>query len=104
MGSAEQLSSGQVRVLAIAIALAIAALYYSQPILPLVSQAFGVSDAAASHLVMLGQLGYALGLFLFVPIGDRIDRRKLILGLLTVNTMGVAACAIAPSFFFLSVA
>jgi predicted MFS family arabinose efflux permease len=90
--------------LAVVCAFAIAALYYSQPILPLISRSFDVSDAVASQLVMLGQTGYALGLFLFLPIGDRLDRRRLILGLLGVNTAGVAACAFAPDFAFLSAA
>jgi hypothetical protein len=38
---------------------------------------------------MVGQLGYALGLLLFVPIGDRIDRGHLILGLLLANTLSL---------------
>jgi len=99
-----ELSSSQVALLAVACAFAIATLYYSQPILPLIGASFGTSDALTSQIVTVGQLGYALGLFLFVPIGDRIDRRRLILALLAVNTAGMAACAAAPSFALLAVA
>jgi predicted MFS family arabinose efflux permease len=95
------LSSSHVALLAVACAFAIATLYYSQPILPLIGATFGTSDTATSLIVTAGQLGYALGLFLFVPIGDRIDRRRLILTLLGVNTAGMAACAAAPSFTLL---
>jgi predicted MFS family arabinose efflux permease len=94
----------RVRFLAVACAFAIATLYYSQPILPLIGASFGTSDTVTSQLVMLGQIGYSLGLFLFVPIGDRVDRRRLILTLLAINTVGMAACAAAPSFAFLGVA
>jgi predicted MFS family arabinose efflux permease len=98
---ADALSSSQVALLAVACTFAIATLYYSQPILPLIGATFGTGDTVTSQVVTAGQLGYALGLFLFVPIGDRIDRRRLILTLLAVNTAGMAACAAAPSFTLL---
>jgi predicted MFS family arabinose efflux permease len=85
-------------------ALAIATLYYNQPLLPLISATFGASDYLASLIVMLGQIGYALGLMLFVPIGDRFDRRRLILSLLLANTISLAACALAPEFVYFAVA
>jgi len=91
-------------MLAVACTFAIATLYYSQPILPLIGSSFGTSDTVTSQLVMLGQVGYSLGLFLFVPIGDRVDRRRLILTLLAINTVGMAVCAAAPNFSFLGVA
>jgi predicted MFS family arabinose efflux permease len=95
---ADPLSPTRIAVLAAACTLAIATLYYSQPILPLIGAEFGLSDAAASQVVTFGQIGYSFGLFLFVPIGDRVDRRRLILVLLAVNTVAVAACAAAPAF------
>jgi predicted MFS family arabinose efflux permease len=98
---ADVLSSSHVALLAVACAFAIATLYYNQPILPLIGATFGTSDTVTSQIVTVGQLGYALGLFLFVPIGDRIDRRRLILTLLVINTAGMAACAAAPSFTML---
>lgn len=101
---AGMLSSWQIGFLALACTFAIATLYYNQPILPLIGATFGTGDAVTSQLVMIGQLGYAAGLFLFVPIGDRIDRRRLILTLLFVNTAGMAACAAAPSFALLMAA
>jgi MFS family permease len=100
---ADALSPLQVRVLAVVCAFAIATLYYGQPILPLIGATFGTSDAVTSQIVMLGQIGYALGLFLFVPIGDRIDRRRLNLILLSINTVGVK-CAFAPNFALFGVA
>jgi predicted MFS family arabinose efflux permease len=94
----ESLSPAQIYTMAVACAFAIATLYYNQPLLPLIKATFGTSDYQASLIVTLGQIGYALGLFLFVPIGDRIDRRRLILSLLLANTVCEAACAMAPDF------
>src|SRR5258708_31300295 len=42
------------------------------------TRSWTMSDYVTSQVVMLGQLGYSLGLFLFVPICDRFDRRRLI--------------------------
>ncbi len=94
----ESLSPAQIYTMAVACAFAIATLYYNQPLLPLIKATFGTSDYQASLIVTLGQIGYALGLFLFVPIGDRVDRRRLILSLLLANTVCEAACAAAPDF------
>ena len=101
---AESLSSIHVKVMAVACAFAIATLYYNQPLLALIGASFGTSDSVTSQIVMLSQIGYSLGLFLFVPLGDRIDPRRLILRLLAVNTIGLAACALAPNFTLFAVA
>jgi predicted MFS family arabinose efflux permease len=96
-----ELSSGRLVCLAIVIALTIATLYYNQPILPLIGSTFDIADGLTSQIVTVGQVGYAIGLFLLVPLADRIDRHRLIVALLLVNTMGMAVCAAAPSFSWL---
>jgi predicted MFS family arabinose efflux permease len=100
----DALSTSQVAFLAVACTFAIATLYYSQPLLPLIGAEFGTGDTLTSQIVTASQIGYALGLFLFVPIGDRVDRRRLILTLLVINTAGMAACAAAPSLALFMVA
>ncbi len=94
----DSLTSMQIKVMAIACAFAIATLYYNQPLLALIGASFGTSDSVTSQIVTLSQIGYSLGLFLFVPLGDRVDPRRLILCLLAANTIGLAACALAPNF------
>lgn len=74
------LSKLQLLIFAIATGFSVAALYYSQPILPLLASEFGQSTASTGWLPTLTQLGYALGIFLLVPLGDRFDRRLLIAG------------------------
>lgn len=103
-GDADSLTSIQIKVMAVACAFAIATLYYNQPLLALIGATFGTSDYVTSQIVTLSQIGYSLGLFLFVPLGDRVDPRRLILCLLAANTIGLAACALAPNFTLFAVA
>jgi hypothetical protein len=58
---------------------AIANNYYAQPLLPLIRDALGLSTGVAGLIVTLGQLGYALGLLLLVPLGGIVQRRRLVL-------------------------
>ncbi len=58
---------------------AVATLYYSQPILGILGADIGASDRAIGLVPTLTQLGYALGILLLAPLGDRHDRRRIIL-------------------------
>lgn len=62
---------------AIASGLSVANVYYAQPLLDVLAQDFGISHAAVGGVVTATQVGCALALLLLVPLGDRIDRRRL---------------------------
>lgn len=64
-------------VLALACGLTVANLYYAQPLLHLIANDFGVGQGAATVVVTLTQLGYALGLALVLPLGDMLENRAL---------------------------
>ncbi|MBW3521600.1 MFS transporter [Chryseobacterium sp. NKUCC03_KSP] len=53
--------------------------YYNQPLLGLISKDLNVTESAAGKISVLTQLGYAFGLLLIVPLGDKFLRKKLIL-------------------------
>jgi MFS family permease len=92
------------RAMAVACGLAVANIYYAQPLLADMGRYFGVSDRRMGLVSMLSQVGYAVGMLLFVPLGDRLERRSFILmtlGAVTVALIGVAA---APSFVWLAAA
>jgi predicted MFS family arabinose efflux permease len=93
-----------VLLLAIACGTAVANLYYVQPLLNVIGAAFGVSDAAAALLVTCAQAGYLAGLALLVPLGDLLERRRLVSVLLLGAAAAAAACAAAPSFVVLAAA
>lgn len=91
------LNGRRVVALSAACGFAVANLYYCQPLLPAMAATFGAGASAQGMIAMLTQLGYAAGLLLFGPLGDRFDRRRLITALLLVNILGLALCATASS-------
>lgn len=95
--AAAPLSGRGVVALSAACGFAVANLYYSQPLLPQMAATFGADASAQGAIAMLTQAGYAAGLLLFGPLGDRLDRRWLITALLLVNMVGLALCATAAS-------
>lgn len=93
-----EISAGDTALMAVACGFAVATLYYNQPLLPLIGDSFGQSAANTGWIATLTQLGYAAGLILFVPLGDRLDRRKLIAALLAFNMTSLLAMTVAPNF------
>src|SRR4030081_3142826 len=75
------LSPRCVGIMAASAGIAVANLYYNQPMLPEIGRSFGVDADVIAVLPMLTQIGYALGLFLFVPLGDVVDRNRLVAAL-----------------------
>lgn len=65
-------------LLATATGLAVASIYYVQPLLGLLAQQFGVGSATIGLLPTLTQLGYGAAILLLSPLGDRYDRRRII--------------------------
>jgi predicted MFS family arabinose efflux permease len=98
------LSSRLVLLMAVACGAAVANLYYAQPLLNTIAHDFGTSDGTAGLLVTASQVGYAVGLVLLVPLGDLLERRRLIVGVLVVTALALAATAAAPSFDLLAAA
>ncbi|MBC7681823.1 MAG: MFS transporter [Ferruginibacter sp.] len=86
-----------VLLLAAGAGLAAAALYYSQPMLGVLVGEFHATPAAIGLVPTLTQLGYALGLILLAPLGDRFDRRRIILGKAAILCVALLAAAAAPS-------
>jgi predicted MFS family arabinose efflux permease len=63
-----------------------------------------VSSGAAGLLVTASQVGYAAGLVFLVPLGDLLDRRRMVWRLLLVTAAGMVVAALAPSFAVLALA
>lgn len=57
----------------------VANVYYSQPILKNIAETLGKSENAVGKMAMLAQLGYGIGMFFLLPLGDKLNRKKLIL-------------------------
>lgn len=83
-------------VMALACGVTVANAYFPQAITPLVARGLDVSDSTATTLATLTQLGYAAGIFLLVPLGDRLPRRPLVTTLLAVTSVALLAAGLAP--------
>src|ERR1051325_6985722 len=82
---------------AVAAGAAVANLYWSQPLLDLIADDLHAGQAAAGWLVTATQLGYAAGILFLVPLGDVLDRRKLVRTILLCSAVAAVLCAVAPS-------
>jgi predicted MFS family arabinose efflux permease len=91
------MSGGLVLLFAVACGLAVANLYYAQPILDNIARTFGAGTATAGLVVTLSQIGYAIGLALLVPLGDILNRRRLLPLVLVATAVGLVASALSPT-------
>ncbi|MEA2783543.1 MAG: hypothetical protein QOK29_5089 [Rhodospirillaceae bacterium] len=91
-------------VMAVGCALSAANLYYAQPLLEAISRSFGAGPGGVSTVVTMSQIGYGLGLLALVPLGDLVDRRRMVCALLVVTAAALAGAAVAPSLAALDAA
>ncbi len=92
---------GVIYVLAVACALSVANLYANQPLLADMARTFGVDQRRIGLVPMLSQIGYAIGLLLLVPLGDIVQRRRLVVTLLGVVSVALVAVATSRNFTWL---
>jgi predicted MFS family arabinose efflux permease len=90
-------------VMAIGCGVVVATVYSNQPMLGIMEAAFPGQVWITDLVPMATQLGFAVGLLLLVPLGDRVDRRSLILLQLTAFAFSLAAAALAPDAWTLVV-
>jgi predicted MFS family arabinose efflux permease len=82
-------------VMAVACGVAAATVYSNQPMLRIMEAAFPGQAWITDLVPMATQLGFAVGLLFLVPLGDRIDRRRLILFQMTALALSLVAAALA---------
>ena len=79
-------------------------LIYAQPLLATIGRSFAVSVNQVGLIPMLGQFGYALGLILIVPLGEKYNQRSLIVLMLCAAVLALALMAAAPTVVLLMTA
>jgi predicted MFS family arabinose efflux permease len=87
--------------MAAACGISVANIYYNQPLLAQMGATFA---ASAAYLPMYTQVGAGLGMFLFVPLGDMFERRRLIVLVSSATAAAAILTATAPSLALLSIA
>ena len=88
-------------LMAIASGAAAANLYYNQPLLAAIAQSLDAPAYEAGFIPILTQIGYAVGVFLFVPLGDLMERRRLIVTMLLVTALALGGAAVSPNITWL---
>ncbi|KVP37360.1 MFS transporter [Burkholderia ubonensis] len=91
-----RLSTARVALLAACCAASVANVYYAQPLLDSIARDFAIPHAEVGGVITATQLGCALALLFVVPLGDLLNRKRLLavqLALLTAACIGVAASA-----------
>ncbi|MFC0218489.1 MFS transporter [Pseudochelatococcus lubricantis] len=92
---------GTVFAMAVACAFAVANIYYNQPMMVLMARDLGVPETSAGFIATATQAGYTIGLALLAPLGDRFERRSLILRIMLLLTVALVAVSLAPTFALL---
>ncbi len=98
------LSKTDVGFMAIATGLIVANLYYCQPLVILIAKEFLIPEEQAATITYLTQGGYAIGMFVMVPLGDKLERKKQIQYTTFAATIALIFAATSKSFLLLQIA
>ncbi len=85
-------------LLAITSAMAVATVYFAQPLLESMANDLGVAQQRIGWVVGATQAGYALGLLMIVPLADLIERKRLLLGQLLFSALALVGVSLAPNW------
>ena len=88
-------------LMAIACGLCAGANYYCQPLIGSIQADFNIPQADVALTVTIAQVSYALGLLLIVPLGDILNKTKLIPGLMFGAALGLGLCAVSNNIYML---
>lgn len=92
--------------MAVAAGASVANIYYNQPILKEIALSFDVTEKDAGTISVLSQIGYGVGLFFIIPLGDKISKKNLILALLSLLVIALMLMTITTRIhevWFLSI-
>ncbi|MEV4941401.1 MFS transporter [Streptomyces zaomyceticus] len=93
-----------VPLFAVAGAVAVANIYFPQPLLAAVARGLDVSERTAGLIAPAAQIGYALGILLLVPAADTVRLRRLTSVLLSLTCVALLVAAAAPDVVTLALA
>jgi predicted MFS family arabinose efflux permease len=95
------LSSRMIFLFSLTSALAVANVYSAQPLLESIAASLQVSTGTIGTVVTATQSGYALGLVFLVPLGDCVNRKKLVITQLLLSVLALITAAVAPDLMTL---
>jgi predicted MFS family arabinose efflux permease len=83
--------------LGLACAVGVSTMYYNQPLLLEMGTTYGAAPGRTGFVAVATQVGYALGLLAFVPLGDVLERRSLMMKMYAAVSIALLLVAAAPS-------
>ncbi|CAI6021762.1 putative transporter [Cohnella sp. JJ-181] len=91
---------------AVSASMTVSTVYYAQPLLDGMAESLPIERSSIGTVITVTQLFYALGLLLLVPLGDILNRRRLIVGLLAMSAAALAVTGLAhgPTMLFVGLA
>lgn len=101
-GATAPLSSRMILLFATLCAFAVANVYMTQPLLDQIALSLGERESRMGMIITATQTGYALGLMLLVPLGDLINRKRLVTLMLLASSGLLLAASMASSLYGLS--
>ena len=100
----QALKRADVILMAFCTGLIVANIYYCQPLVILIAKEFKLAESDAGSITFLTQAGYAIGLFLLVPLGDMFERKKQILVITVLAIVSLLIAGFSHSFLVLEIA
>ena len=88
-------------MMAVIAGLTVANCYYNQPLLELIRHDIGITEQSANLITVITQIGYALGLFFLIPLGDMFSPKKLILANMSIAAVMAIVMAVAQNVWML---
>lgn len=99
MNNGNGLTRYQVILMAVAAGFTSANVYVNQPILKEIAESLRITENQAGIISMLSQIGFGLGLFFITPLGDKMNRKRLIVTLQTLSILVLALIATVGNVF-----
>jgi predicted MFS family arabinose efflux permease len=96
--------SAPLSFLGLACAVGVSSIYFNQPLLLEMARTFHTTPDHVGLVAMATQIGYALGLLFFVPLGDVLERRALMMRMYAAVSVALLLVAFAPTLVWLIVA
>ena len=90
--------------LGLACAVGVSSIYFNQPLLSEMAKTFHSRPDHIGFVAVATQVGYALGLLTFVPMGDVLERRSLMMRMFAAVSVALLLLAVAPSLFWVILA
>lgn len=95
------LRKSQIYLLSFSSAVIAANGYYAQPLLAYWAKAFHVSESNAGQVFFYSMLGQALGMITLIPLGDKLERKRLILWTVGITIVTVILAAVSVNIAML---